>query len=98
MHVAGHHRNDVARWQHHDERFSGPLGLDGRFGISAPTRYGIDAVKARWLSDHVLSISRRILGNGATARLLLDFEGRGLDLHLTSTDGFAAELHGERTD
>lgn len=81
-----------------DERFSGPLGLDGRFGISAPARYGIEAVKARWLNDHLLSVSRRILGQGATVRLSFEFEGRKLDLHLTTTEGFAAELHGEQAN
>ena len=79
------------------ERFSGPLGLDGRFGLDHERR-GINAVKGRWPNDHLFSVSRRILGHGETQRWNFIFEGRTLDLQVTTTDGFTAELHGERAD
>lgn len=48
------------------EFFPGPLGLDGRFRLAAPNRFGVAAARGRWVSDNRFEIERHILGGSAT--------------------------------
>jgi CubicO group peptidase (beta-lactamase class C family) len=76
-------------------RFAGPIGLDGLFRKSAPTPYGVDAVKGSWLDDHTFVVDRRILGHGETQKWTLAFTGKTVDVTFESTDGAKVKLHGE---
>ena len=74
--------------------FPGPLGLDGRFRLAAPVRFGIAAARGRWVSDNSLEVERRILGHSETQRRLLTFEGTNVTVHFVDTDGDKADVHG----
>ena len=74
--------------------FPGPLGLDGRFRLAAPNRFGIAAARGRWVSDNSLEVERRILGSSVTQRWLLTFEGNNVTVHFVDTDGDKADVHG----
>lgn len=63
------------------EYFPGPLGLDGRFRLTAPNRFGIAAARGRWVGDNTLTIERRTLGRSATQRWLLTFDGNNVVMH-----------------
>ena len=76
------------------DSFPGPLGLDGRFRLSAPNRLGTAAARGRWVSDNSLEVQRRILGSSVTQRWLLTFEGNNLTVHFVDTDGYKADVHG----
>ena len=80
------------------ERFAGPIGLDGVYRKDPPTRYGIDAVKGSWIGRDEFAIERRILGHGETQLWTLTFDGKQVDVHLETTDGFKADAHGETAD
>jgi hypothetical protein len=74
--------------------FPGPLGLDGRFRLAAPNRFGVAAARGRWVSDNSLEIERRILGHSETQRWLLTFEGNSVSLHFVDTDGDKVDVRG----
>jgi hypothetical protein len=74
--------------------FPGPLGLDGRFRLAAPNRFGIAAARGRWLSGNSLEVERRILGHSETQRWLLTFEGNNVTVHFVDTDGEKADVRG----
>jgi hypothetical protein len=74
--------------------FPGPLGLDGRFRLAAPNRFGIAAARGRWVSDNSLEVERRILGHSETQRWSLTFAGNDVTVHYVDTDGNKAEMHG----
>lgn len=74
--------------------YPGPLGLDGRFRLAAPDRFGIAAARGRWVGDGSLVIERRILGYGATQRWLLTFESNNVTVRFVDTDGDKAILRG----
>jgi hypothetical protein len=71
-----------------------PLGLDGRFRLAVPSRFGIAAARGQWVGDSSLAIERRILGGGATQHWLLTFEGNNVAVHFADTDGNKADIHG----
>jgi CubicO group peptidase (beta-lactamase class C family) len=74
--------------------FPEPLGLDGRFRLSAPNQSGIAAARGRWVSNTSLEVERRILGNSVTQHWLLTFEGNAATVHFADTDGNKADMHG----
>ena len=79
-------------------RFTGPIGLDGLFRMTPPSRRGVDAVKGTWLDDHTLVVDRRILGHGETERWTTTFDGDKVDIKFESTDGGKASLHGQAVE
>lgn len=83
---------------HAEEPFSGPMGLDGVYRQGAPAFYGINASKGRWLNDHTFALERRILGHSETQTWILAFEADKVTVNFENTDGFKAELHGERSE
>jgi CubicO group peptidase (beta-lactamase class C family) len=80
------------------ERFGGPIGVDGVFRTAPPARYGIDAAKGRWLSEHTFEVERRILGHAETQLWTLTFDGKTIDIGYGTTDGATGKAHGETND
>ena len=81
---------------HFPQTFSGLIGLDGVFRKSPPAFYGINATRGRWLGQHIFQVERRILGHSETQMWALTFDGNKVDVSYQDTDGFKAQLHGER--
>jgi hypothetical protein len=80
------------------DRFSGLMGLDGFFRKSPPAFYGINAAKGRWRNDRTFELERRILGHSETQLWALTFDGDKVTVNFENTDGFKAELRGEKAD
>ena len=74
--------------------FPEPLGLDGHFRLAAPNRFGIAAVRGRWVSDSSFEVERRILGGSMTQHSILTFEGNNVTVHYVDTDGRKADVRG----
>jgi CubicO group peptidase (beta-lactamase class C family) len=79
-------------------RFAGLVGLDGLFRKSPPANYGINAAKGRWMNEHTFAMERRILGHGESQIWVLTFEGAKVTVNFENTDGFKAEIYGEKGD
>lgn len=80
------------------DRFTGLVGLDGRYRKSPPALYGINAAKGRWISERTFAMERRILGRGEIQTWSLTFEGDKVTVNFENTDGFKAEMRGEMTE
>ena len=81
-----------------NNRFTGLVGLDGLFRRSPPAPYGINAARGRWTSEHTFVLERRILGRSEAQTWALTFDGDKVTVNFENTDGFKAELHGERSE
>ena len=81
-----------------NNRFTGLVGLDGLYRRSPPAPYGINATRGRWTSEHTFVMERRILGHSETQTWALTFDGDKVTVNFQNTDGFKAELHGERSE
>jgi hypothetical protein len=79
-------------------RFTGLLGLDGLYQKSPPAHYGIEAARGRWINEHTFAMERRVLGHGEIETWALTFYGDKVTVNCENTDGFRAELHGERSE
>jgi hypothetical protein len=80
------------------DRFTGLVGLDGRYRKSPPALYGINAAKGRWINERTFTMERRILGRGEIQTWALTFDGDKVTVNFENTDGFKAELHGEMSE
>ena len=80
------------------ERFTGLVGLDGRYRKSPPALYGINAAKGRWINERTFAMERRILGRGEIQTWSLTFDGDKVTVNFENTDGFKTELHGEMSE
>jgi CubicO group peptidase (beta-lactamase class C family) len=83
---------------HPTDRIAVLVGLDGMYRRSPPAPYGINAARGRWINEHTFAIERRILGHGETETWALTFYGDKVTVNFENTDGFKAELHGERSE
>jgi len=81
-----------------EERFTGPMGLDGTFRKSLPAFYGINATRGRWLNEHTFALERRVLGHGETQTWSLTFDGNKVSVAFETTDGAKLELLGEAAE
>ena len=81
-----------------NNRFTGLVGLDGLYRKSPPAPYGINAARGRWTSKDTFVMERRILGHSETQTWALTFDGDKVKVNFENTDGFKAELHGERRE
>jgi hypothetical protein len=81
-----------------DSRFTGLVGLDGFYRRSPPAPYGINAARGRWTGEHTFVMERRILGHSEIQTWALTFVGDKVTVNFENTDGYKAELHGERAD
>lgn len=79
-------------------RFTGPLGLDGRYRKGPPANYGINATRGRWTNDQTFVVERRILGWADAQTWALTFDGDKVAVSFENINGFKAELHGEKAD
>ncbi|MGC2812096.1 MAG: serine hydrolase [Bradyrhizobium sp.] len=79
-------------------RFTGLVGLDGVYRKSPPAPYGINAARGRWTSEHTFVMERRILGHSEIQTWTLTFNDDKVTVNFENTDGFKAELQGERTE
>jgi CubicO group peptidase (beta-lactamase class C family) len=80
-------------------RFRGPVGLDGVYRTSAPTKDGfISAAKGAWVDDSTFVLTRQTLGNDDLRRWLLMFDGKKLRLISEGADDARTVLVGETTD
>jgi len=79
-------------------RFTGLVGLDGHYRKSPPARYGINAARGRWTGENTFVMDRRILGHSEAQTWALTFDGDKVTVNFENTDGFKAELHGERSE
>ena len=76
-------------------RFTGPIGLDGRYRKGELTDVGVNAVKGTWQNDHTFVIDRLILGQGQPAeRWTLTFDGEKLNVR-AELEGFEISMDGE---
>ncbi|QOZ29142.1 serine hydrolase [Bradyrhizobium sp. CCBAU 51753] len=81
-----------------EDRFTGPMGLDGTFRTSLPASYGINAVRGRWLNERTFLVERRILGHGEMQTWSLTFDGNKVAVAFANTDGTKAALRGEAAE
>jgi CubicO group peptidase (beta-lactamase class C family) len=69
-------------------RLGGPMGMDGLYRKSEPTRSGIIATKGRWLDGHTFEVERRTLGESdQPQKWTLSFGGETLRLNGKDRDG-----------
>jgi CubicO group peptidase (beta-lactamase class C family) len=76
-------------------RFTGPIGLDGRYRKGELTDVGVNAIKGTWQNDHTFVIDRLILGQGQPSeRWTLTFDGEKLNVR-AELEGFEISMDGE---
>jgi CubicO group peptidase (beta-lactamase class C family) len=81
-------------------RFTGPIGLDGRYREGEPTYIqslgvrAINAVKGSWLDDDTFLIDRLILGLGRVQKWTLRFSGEKLNVSLNVGTGAEISIDG----
>ena len=76
-------------------RFAGPIGVDGLFRLGLPTTDGVSAAKGAWIDEKTFVGQIQTLGNDDARKVVLTFEGTGVDLSVEGEDGFIRLLHGE---
>jgi CubicO group peptidase (beta-lactamase class C family) len=80
------------------QRYGGPVGLDGFYGIGGRRLYGKSAAKGRWLDDRTFQLEMQTLGNDDAAMVPFVFDGRKISGRLETLSGFKVELSGEAED
>jgi hypothetical protein len=69
----------------HSQRFTAPIGLDGRYKKAEPTYMpwlgfrGVNAVKGAWLDDHTFVMNTVLLGEGPGNICTFTFDGDKLN-------------------
>jgi CubicO group peptidase (beta-lactamase class C family) len=76
-------------------RFAGPIGLHGLFRLGPPTADGVSAAKGSWIDEKTFVGQIQTLGGDDARKVVLTFEGTGVDLSIEGPDGFITLLHGE---
>jgi len=77
------------------QRYGGPVGLDGFYGIGGRRLYGKSAAKGHWLDDKAFELEMQTLGNDDAARVPFVFDGKKISGRLETLGGFKVELSGE---
>ncbi len=77
------------------QRFGGPIGLDGFYGIGGRRLYGQSAAKGRWLDDKTFQLEVQTLGNDDAGTLTFTFDGKGLNVRLNALIGYKTDFRGE---
>jgi hypothetical protein len=80
-----------------NQRFSGPIGLEGLYRIGGQRRFGINAAKGAWLDDQTFAIEHQTLGNDDAGRMILSFEGSGVAVTFEGADD-KSTAYGETAD
>jgi CubicO group peptidase (beta-lactamase class C family) len=89
---------DAGLAEHPTDRIAVLVGLDGTYRRSPVAPYGINAARGRWINEHTFAIDRRILGHAETETWALTFYGDKVTVNFENSDGFTAELHGEKSE
>lgn len=76
-------------------RFAGPIGVDGLFRLRLPTTDGVSAAKGARIDEKTFVGQIQTLGNDDARKVVLTFEGTGVDLSVEDADGSMTLLHGE---
>jgi CubicO group peptidase (beta-lactamase class C family) len=89
--------NDEASFTYDQDgqRWGGPIGLDGFYGIGGRRLYGKSAAKGRWLDDKTFQLEFQTLGNDDAALVPFVFDGKTISGHLQTLGGFKTELSGD---
>jgi CubicO group peptidase (beta-lactamase class C family) len=77
------------------EGFGGPIGVDGFFQLGPPTPDGVSAAKGAWIDEKTFVGQIETLGGDDARKVVLTFEGTGVELSIEGPDGFITLLHGE---
>jgi len=77
------------------QRYGGPIGLDGLYGVGGRRPYGKSAAKGRWLDDKTFQVESLTLGNDDASIGTFTFEGKNFSGRLETLDGFKIDLKGE---
>jgi CubicO group peptidase (beta-lactamase class C family) len=80
------------------QRFGGPIGLDGLYGIGGRRLYGQSAAKGRWLDDKTFQLEVQTLGNDDAGTLTFTFDDKSLTVRLNALIGYKADFRGEAED
>jgi CubicO group peptidase (beta-lactamase class C family) len=79
------------------ERVEGPIGLDGNFRVGVPTNQGTTVAKGTWsYGNFVLQFGE--LGGDNMRKVILSFEGNGVDLVFVAEVGPSVKIHGESAE
>jgi CubicO group peptidase (beta-lactamase class C family) len=76
-------------------KFSGPIGLDGRYRKAQPTALGVMAVRGTWSDGHTFVIDLQYLGAGEQRKWTLSFDGERLSVHGKDREGHEVSANGE---
>lgn len=76
------------------QRFGGPIGLEGLYGIGGRRLYGQSAAKGRWLDERTFQLEVLTPGNDDAAMATLAFEGESVTIGFDSLFGIKAEIKG----
>jgi len=89
--------NDEASFTYDQDgqRWGGPIGLDGFYGIGGRRLYGKSAAKGRWLDDKTFQLEFQTLGNDDAALVPFVFDGKTISGRLQTLGGFKTELSGD---
>jgi len=77
------------------QRFGGPIGLEGRYGIGGHRLYGPSAAKGRWLDNKTFQLELETLGNDDAGIATFAFDGKTVSARLETLIGFTADFKGE---
>ncbi|HJZ21272.1 MAG TPA: serine hydrolase [Bradyrhizobium sp.] len=75
-------------------RFSGPIGLDGRYRKGEPTPLGVSAVRGTWSNANTFEIDFQYLGSGEQRKWTLSFDGERSTLRGNAKDGREVAVDG----
>jgi hypothetical protein len=76
-------------------KFSGPIGLDGRYRKGPSTPLGVIALKGTWLNDHEFAVDLRLVGGDGDHKWTLSFDGDRPRLRGKGEDGREVSVDGE---
>jgi hypothetical protein len=77
------------------QRFGGPIGLDGLYGVGGHRMYGPSAAKGKWLDSKTFQIEVQTLGNDDASMGTFTFEGRSMSGRIETLSGRKFDLKGE---
>jgi CubicO group peptidase (beta-lactamase class C family) len=75
-------------------KFSGPVGLDGRYRKGEPTPLGVSAVRGTWSNANTFEVDFQYLGSGEQRKWNLSFDGERSTLRGKAKDGHEVSVDG----
>jgi hypothetical protein len=77
------------------QRFGGPIGLKGLYGIGGRRLYGPSAAKGLWLDDRTFQLEFQTLGNDDAGIVTFTLDGKSVSGRLATLGGFKVDFRGE---